>query len=45
MAFHSVKIGLREERITLPKLRYESTTSIEEALLSGGPSGSFEMRR
>lgn len=33
MAFHSVKVGLREERITLPKLRYESTTSVEQVLL------------
>lgn len=33
MALRSVKIGLRDEQVTLPKLRNESTTSVEQALL------------
>lgn len=33
MAFHSVKTSLRDEQVTLPRLRYESTTSVEQALL------------
>ncbi|HLZ33248.1 MAG TPA: SagB/ThcOx family dehydrogenase [Nitrospira sp.] len=33
MALRSVKAGLRDEQVTLPKLRYESTTSVEQALL------------
>lgn len=33
MAIRSVKAGLRDEQVTLPKLRYESTTSVEQALL------------
>jgi SagB-type dehydrogenase family enzyme len=33
MAFHSVKASLRDEQVTLPRLRYESTTSVEQALL------------
>src|SRR3990172_8116351 len=33
MALRSVKVGLRDEKVTLPKLRYESTTSVEHALL------------
>jgi hypothetical protein len=34
MALCSVKVGLRGESVTLPKLRYESTTSVEQALLT-----------
>jgi len=33
MTFRSMKVGLRDEPMTLPKLRYESVTSIEQALL------------
>jgi SagB-type dehydrogenase family enzyme len=33
MTFHSVKAGVREEQVTLPKLRYENATSVEQALL------------
>jgi SagB-type dehydrogenase family enzyme len=33
MAFRSVKVGLRDELMTLPTLRYNSATSIEQALL------------
>ncbi|RPH77275.1 MAG: SagB/ThcOx family dehydrogenase [Nitrospiraceae bacterium] len=33
MALRSVKVGLNDEQVTLPKLRYESTTSVEQALL------------
>ena len=33
MAFRSVQAGLRDELVTLPQLHYESTTSIEQALL------------
>ncbi|HEX5646419.1 MAG TPA: SagB/ThcOx family dehydrogenase [Nitrospira sp.] len=33
MAFRSVKAGLRNEQIALPVLRYESATSVEQALL------------
>jgi len=33
MALRSVKIGLSDEQVTLPKLQYESTTSVEQALL------------
>jgi SagB-type dehydrogenase family enzyme len=33
MALRSVKAGLRDEPVTLPKLRDESTTSVEQALL------------
>lgn len=33
MALRSVKAGLRDEQVTLPKPRYESTTSVEQALL------------
>lgn len=33
MAFPSWKVGLRDEQVTLPKLHYESTTSVEQALL------------
>ena len=33
MAFHSVKVGLQDEPITLPKLRYAGSTSVEQALL------------
>ena len=32
MTLRSVKDGLREERVTLPKVRFYSTTSAEEAL-------------
>lgn len=34
MALCSVKVDLRDESVTLPKLRYESTTSVEQALLT-----------
>jgi len=33
MAFRSVKAGLRDEQVALPVLRYESATSVEQALL------------
>src|SRR5512137_539366 len=33
MTLHSVKDDLRDEKLKLPKLRYYSTTSVEEALL------------
>ena len=33
MALCSMKAGLRDEPVTLPKLRYESATSVEQALL------------
>lgn len=33
MTFRSMKVGLRDEQVTLPTLRYESATSIEQALL------------
>jgi len=33
MTFRSMKVGLRDEQVTLPTLRYESVTSIEQALL------------
>lgn len=33
MALRSVKDSLWNEQVTLPKLRYESTTSVEQALL------------
>ena len=33
MALRSAKVGLRDEPMTLPKLRYESMTSVEQALL------------
>lgn len=33
MAFRSTKVGLRDEPVTLPKLRYESANSVEQALL------------
>jgi SagB-type dehydrogenase family enzyme len=33
MALHSMKIGLPDEPLTLPKVRYESATSVEQALL------------
>lgn len=33
MAIRSVKVGLGDEQVTLPKLRYESTISVEQALL------------
>ncbi len=33
MALRSVKAGLRDEQVTLPKPRHESTTSVEQALL------------
>ena len=33
MAFRSVKTGLRDEQVALPTLRYESATSVEQALL------------
>ena len=33
MAFRPAKAGLRDGQITLSKFRYESTTSIEQALL------------
>jgi SagB-type dehydrogenase family enzyme len=32
MAFRSVKAVLRDEQVTLPKLRYESPTSVERSL-------------
>ena len=34
MALRSVKVGLRDESVTLPKLRYESTNSVEQASLT-----------
>jgi SagB-type dehydrogenase family enzyme len=34
MAFRSVNISQQEEQITLPKLRYAGTTSVEQALLT-----------
>ena len=33
MAFRSMKVGLHDELVTLPKLRYESPATIEQALL------------
>lgn len=33
MALRYVKAGQRDEQVTLPKLQYESTTSVEQALL------------
>ncbi len=33
MVFRSMKVGLCDEPMTLPKLRYQSVTSIEQALL------------
>lgn len=33
MALRSVKAGLRDDQVTLPKLQYESATSVEQALL------------
>jgi len=33
MALRSVKASLRDKPVTLPKFRYESKTSVEEALV------------
>lgn len=33
MALRSARAGLRDEKVALPKPRYESTTSVEQALL------------